>query len=55
MARDPGFRAKVLVRSNSPKVDPVGACVGMRGSRIRVIMNELSNEKIDLIPYIEIH
>jgi len=53
MARDPGFRAKVLVRSNSPKVDPVGACVGMRGSRIRVIMNELSNEKIDLIPYIE--
>jgi N utilization substance protein A len=53
MARDPGFRAKVLVRSNSPKVDPVGACVGMRGSRIRVIMNELSNEKIDLIPYVE--
>ncbi|HNW45682.1 MAG TPA: helix-hairpin-helix domain-containing protein, partial [Elusimicrobiales bacterium] len=53
MARDPGFRAKVLVRSSSPKVDPVGACVGMRGSRIRVIMNELSNEKIDLIPYIE--
>ncbi|HBA60654.1 MAG TPA: transcription termination/antitermination protein NusA [Elusimicrobia bacterium] len=53
MVRDPGFRAKVLVRSNSPKVDPVGACVGMRGSRIRVIMNELSNEKIDLIPYVE--
>jgi len=53
IARDPGFRAKVLVRSNSVKVDPVGACVGMRGSRIRVIMNELSNEKIDLIPYVD--
>ncbi|HAH32070.1 MAG TPA: transcription termination/antitermination protein NusA [Elusimicrobia bacterium] len=53
IVRDPGFRAKVLVKSNSTKVDPVGACVGIRGSRIRVIMNELSNEKIDLIPYIE--
>ncbi len=53
VVRDPGFRAKVLVRSNSPKVDPVGACVGIRGSRIRVIMSELANEKIDLIPYIE--
>jgi len=53
IVRDPGFRAKVLVRSNSAKVDPVGACVGIRGSRIRVIMNELSNEKIDLIPYVE--
>ncbi|MCX5785350.1 MAG: transcription termination factor NusA [Elusimicrobia bacterium] len=53
IVRDPGFRAKVLVRSNSTKVDPVGACVGIRGSRIRVIMSELSNEKIDLIPYIE--
>ncbi|OGR45737.1 MAG: transcription termination factor NusA [Elusimicrobia bacterium GWC2_51_8] len=53
IVRDPGFRAKVLVKSNSTKVDPVGACVGIRGSRIRVIMSELSNEKIDLIPYIE--
>lgn len=53
IARDPGFRAKILVRSNSVKVDPVGACVGMRGSRIRVIMNELSGEKIDLIPYVD--
>ena len=53
VVRDAGFRAKVLVKSNSIKVDPVGACVGVRGSRIRVIMNELSGEKIDLIPYIE--
>jgi N utilization substance protein A len=51
--RDPGFRAKVVVRSNDPKVDPIGACVGIRGSRIRSIMNELSGERIDLIPYSE--
>lgn len=53
VVRDPGFRSKVVVKSNSSKVDPVGACVGIRGSRIRVIMGELSNEKIDLIPYTE--
>ncbi|HBE88700.1 MAG TPA: transcription termination/antitermination protein NusA [Elusimicrobia bacterium] len=53
VAREPGFRAKVVVRSNSTKVDPVGACVGIRGSRIRVIMTELAGEKIDLIPYNE--
>ncbi|HNT98062.1 MAG TPA: helix-hairpin-helix domain-containing protein, partial [Elusimicrobiales bacterium] len=53
VAREPGFRAKVVVRSNSTKVDPVGACVGIRGSRIRVIMSELAGEKIDLIPYNE--
>ncbi|MEA3306456.1 MAG: transcription termination factor NusA [Elusimicrobiota bacterium] len=51
IVREPGFRAKVVVRTNSIKVDPVGACVGMRGSRIRMIMNELSGERIDLIPY----
>jgi N utilization substance protein A len=51
--RDPGFRAKVVVRSSDPKVDPIGACVGIRGSRIRSIMNELSGERIDLIPYSE--
>ena len=51
IVREPGFRAKVVVRSNSIKVDPVGACVGMRGSRIRMIMNELSGERIDLIPH----
>ena len=49
--RDPGFRAKVVVRSNDPKVDAIGACVGIRGSRIRSIMNELSGERIDLIPW----
>jgi N utilization substance protein A len=51
VARDPGFRAKVVVKSNDPKIDPVGSCVGLRGSRIRSIMNELSGERIDLIPY----
>ncbi|MCG2726635.1 MAG: transcription termination factor NusA [Elusimicrobia bacterium] len=51
IVREPGFRAKVVVRTNSIKVDPVGACVGMRGSRIRMIMNELSGERIDLIPH----
>ncbi|MDE2039152.1 MAG: transcription termination factor NusA [Elusimicrobia bacterium] len=51
--RDPGFRAKVVVRSHDPKVDPIGACVGIRGSRIRSIMNEISGERIDLIPYSE--
>ncbi len=53
IVRDPGFRAKVLVKSNDPQVDPVGACVGLRGSRIRSLMNELAGEKIDLIAYHE--
>ncbi|MDD2773036.1 MAG: transcription termination/antitermination protein NusA [Elusimicrobiales bacterium] len=47
--RDPGFRAKVVVRSSDLKVDPIGACVGMRGMRIRAVTNELSGERIDLI------
>ena len=51
IVRDPGFRAKVVARSNNAKVDPVGACVGLRGSRIRAIMNEASGERIDLIIY----
>ena len=51
VARDPGFRAKVVVKSNDPKIDAVGSCVGLRGSRIRSIMNELAGERIDLIPY----
>lgn len=51
VVRDPGFRAKVVVKSNSAKIDPVGACVGVRGSRIRVIMAELGGEKIDLIQH----
>jgi N utilization substance protein A len=51
LVRDPGFRAKVIVKSNDPKVDAIGACVGLRGSRIRSIMNEVAGERIDLIPY----
>ena len=51
IVRDPGFRAKVVVRSNDAKIDPIGSCVGIRGSRIRSIMSELSGERIDLIPY----
>lgn len=49
--RDPGFRSKVMVRSYDNKIDPIGTCVGMRGIRIRAIMNELSGERIDLIQY----
>lgn len=49
--RDPGFRAKVLVSSIDHKIDPIGTCVGMRGIRIRAVMNELSGERIDLINY----
>ncbi len=49
--RDPGFRAKVIVSSIDHKIDPIGTCVGMRGIRIRAVMNELSGERIDLINY----
>lgn len=49
--RDPGFRAKVIVKSNDNKVDPIGTCVGMRGIRIRAVTGELAGEKIDLINY----
>lgn len=49
--RDPGVRAKVVVRSNDNKIDPIGTCVGMRGIRIRAVTNELAGEKIDLINY----
>lgn len=51
IVRDPGFRCKVAVSSNDPKVDPVGACVGMRGSRIKNIVRELENEKLDIIKW----
>lgn len=51
IARAPGSRSKVAVKSNDPRVDPVGACVGMRGLRVRNITNELGNERIDVIPY----
>ncbi|HVA66761.1 MAG TPA: transcription termination factor NusA [Elusimicrobiota bacterium] len=53
ISRDPGFRAKVAVRSNDPKIDAVGSCVGLRGSRIRSIMNEIAGEKIELVPFSE--
>lgn len=48
-ARDPGVRAKIAVRSNDPRLDPVGACVGMRGSRVQAVSNELSGERVDII------
>ncbi len=51
IVRDPGYRTKLSVRSTDPKVDPVGACVGMRGMRVKNVMAELKNEKIDIIPY----
>lgn len=48
-ARDPGSRAKVAVKSNDPRMDPVGACVGMRGSRVQSVSNELAGERVDII------
>ncbi|NCF81170.1 MAG: transcription termination/antitermination protein NusA [Proteobacteria bacterium] len=48
-ARDPGSRAKIGVRSMVPRIDPVGACVGMRGSRVQVVSNELAGERVDII------
>lgn len=48
-ARDPGSRAKIVVSTNDGRIDPVGACVGMRGSRVQVVSNELANERIDII------
>jgi transcription termination/antitermination protein NusA len=52
-ARDPGVRAKIAVRSNDPRIDPVGACVGMRGSRVQAVSNEIAGERVDIIPYDE--
>ncbi|MEC8996807.1 MAG: transcription termination factor NusA [Pseudomonadota bacterium] len=52
-ARDPGLRAKVSVKSNDPKLDAIGACVGMRGSRVQAVSNELSGERIDIIMWNE--
>ncbi|MCS0502444.1 transcription termination factor NusA [Ancylobacter mangrovi] len=51
VARDPGSRAKIAVTSRDSSVDPVGACVGMRGSRVQAVVNELQGEKIDIIPW----
>jgi N utilization substance protein A len=52
-ARDPGSRAKIAVRTNDPRIDPVGACVGMRGSRVQAVSNELNGERVDIIPWNE--
>jgi len=51
VARDPGSRAKIAVITNDHSIDPVGACVGMRGSRVQAVVNELQGEKIDIIPW----
>ena len=48
-ARDPGLRAKISVKSNEPRIDPVGACVGIRGSRVQSVSNELAGERVDII------
>ncbi len=48
-ARDPGSRAKIAVKGNDPRLDPVGACVGMRGSRVQSVTNELAGERVDII------
>ena len=53
IARYPGERAKIIVKSNDRRIDPVGACVGMRGSRIQAIVRELNNEKIDIVNHSE--
>jgi transcription termination/antitermination protein NusA len=49
LARDPGSRAKIAVKTNDGRIDPIGACVGMRGSRVQVISNELNGERIDIV------
>ena len=53
VAREPGERAKIAVSSNDERVDPVGACVGVKGSRVQAIVRELSGERIDIVPYID--
>ena len=53
VAREPGYRSKIAVISHADGVDPVGACVGPRGSRVRMVVSELRGEKIDIIPYNE--
>ena len=51
IVREPGYRTKMVVRSEDPNVDPVGACVGMRGTRVKSVVNVLSREKIDILEY----
>ncbi len=53
MAREPGYRTKVCVKSADPKVDPVGACVGARGSRVKSIVREMNGEKVDIVRWYE--
>ncbi|HYI60922.1 MAG TPA: transcription termination factor NusA [Acidimicrobiales bacterium] len=53
-AREPGHRTKIAVWSNDGNVDPVGACVGARGARVRMVVNELNGEKIDIVPFTEV-
>jgi transcription termination/antitermination protein NusA len=53
VAREPGHRTKIAVRSHEPGVDPKGACVGARGSRVRMVVNELRGEKIDIVSWSE--
>ena len=53
MAREPGYRTKVCVKSTDPKVDPVGACVGARGARVKSIVRELNGEKVDIVRWFE--
>ncbi|MBD3647265.1 MAG: transcription termination/antitermination protein NusA, partial [Pseudomonadales bacterium] len=50
-ARDPGSRAKIAVKTNDGRIDPVGACVGMRGSRVQAVSSELGNERVDIVPW----
>ena len=52
-ARDPGVRAKIAVKSLEPRIDPVGACVGMRGSRVQAVSNEIAGERVDIIPWVD--
>jgi N utilization substance protein A len=54
-AREPGQRTKIAVWSNDPNVDPVGSCVGARGARVRMVVNELRGEKIDIVPFSDDH
>lgn len=53
VARDPGSRAKISVRANDSSIDPVGSCVGVRGSRVQAVVNELQGEKVDIVPFME--
>ena len=53
VAREPGERAKIAVSSNDERVDPVGACVGVKGSRVQAVVRELSGERIDIVPWID--